>query len=296
MVPLGLAQAATVRVGRAFGAQDREGVARAGRAAFALSVGFVVCTALLMWLAPHLLISVFLDFSDPRNAPVVTFAISFLVLAAIFQLADATQVVGSGMLRGLQDTRVPMIYAGLGYWGVGLPLGVALAFGTSLRGVGIWIGLAVGLAVVALLMLWRWTQREALGLLVPGRTSESRPATISGWTNKQFSRSKNLARTILQFIWHLALATLMLSANDGAAKSDDRKLLVGWMHSLALMIREGGYDCTEVLLVTELGFELEGRVADVICHSAGFGERHFKVIFFTDGDIIVRRWNGGPLH
>jgi MATE family multidrug resistance protein len=169
MVPLGFGQAVTVRVGRAFGAQDRDGIARAGWTAFALGIGFMVFTALLMWLAPHLLVSAFLDLGDPRNAPVIAFTVSFLALAAIFQLADAAQAVGSGMLRGLQDTRVPMIYAGLGYWGVGLPLGVALAFGTSLRGVGIWIGLAVGLAVVALLMLWRWTRREQLGLLGPAK-------------------------------------------------------------------------------------------------------------------------------
>jgi MATE family multidrug resistance protein len=95
----------------------------------------------------------------------VGFALSFLILAAIFQLADGAQAVGAGMLRGLQDTRMPMIYAGFGYWGVGLPLGVALAFLTPLRGTGIWIGLATGLAVVAALMLWRWTNRERLGLV-----------------------------------------------------------------------------------------------------------------------------------
>jgi MATE family multidrug resistance protein len=98
---------------------------------------------------------------------VIGFALSFLVLAALFQLADGAQVVGAGMLRGLQDTRVPMIYAALGYWGVGLPLGVALAFGANLRGIGIWIGLAAGLTVVALLMLWRWLRRDRLGLVVP---------------------------------------------------------------------------------------------------------------------------------
>jgi MATE family multidrug resistance protein len=70
------------------------------------------------------------------------------------------------MLRGLQDTRVPMLYAAFGYWGIGLPLGAALAFGTPLRGIGIWIGLATGLAVVAFLMLWRWTRRERLGLVL----------------------------------------------------------------------------------------------------------------------------------
>lgn len=165
MVPFGLSQAATVRVGLAYGARDAAGVARAGWSAFALAESFMIVTASLMWFAPHLLLSAFLDLSDPKNLPVIGFAVSFLVMAAIFQLADAAQTVGAGMLRGLQDTRVPMIYAAFGYWGVGLPLGAVLAFGTSLRGIGIWIGLAAGLAVVASLMLWRWTQRDRLGLV-----------------------------------------------------------------------------------------------------------------------------------
>lgn len=165
MVPFGIGQAVTVRVGRAFGAQDAEGVTRAGWTAFAIGVGFMVFTAALMLLAPQLLVSAFLDLGDPNNIPVLHFAISFLMLAAIFQLADGAQAVGAGMLRGLQDTRVPMLFAALGYWGVGLPLGVTLAFGTNLRGIGIWIGLATGLAVVASLMLWRWLRRDRLGLV-----------------------------------------------------------------------------------------------------------------------------------
>ncbi|NIX75190.1 MATE family efflux transporter [Microvirga terricola] len=165
MVPFGFSQAVTVRVGRAYGAQDADGVTRAGWTALALGVGFMVFTATLMIFAPHLLVGAFLDLNDPKNAPVIGFALSFLVLAAAFQLVDGAQAVGAGMLRGLQDTRVPMIYAAFGYWGVGLPLGVALAFGTNLRGVGIWIGLATGLATVAALMLWRWLRRERLGLL-----------------------------------------------------------------------------------------------------------------------------------
>lgn len=165
MVPFGFSQAVTVRVGRAYGAQDLDGVTRAGWTAFALGVGFMGFTAMLMLFAPHLLVGAFLDLGDPKNAPVVGFALSFLALAALFQLVDGAQAVGAGMLRGLQDTRIPMIYAAVGYWGIGLPLGVSLAFGTSLRGVGIWIGLAAGLAVVAGLMLWRWLRRDKLGLL-----------------------------------------------------------------------------------------------------------------------------------
>jgi len=165
MVPFGLSQAATVRIGLAYGAQDAPGVTRAGWTAFALATSFMLVTASLMLFAPRLLLSAFLDLNDPKNAPVIGFAISFLVLAAIFQLADAIQAIGAGMLRGLQDTRVPMVYAAIGYWGVGLPLGVILAFGTPLRGIGIWIGLATGLGVVASLMLWRWVHRDRLGLV-----------------------------------------------------------------------------------------------------------------------------------
>ncbi|WP_112661723.1 MATE family efflux transporter [Microvirga flavescens] len=169
MVPFGFGQAVTVRVGRAFGAQDEAGITRAGWTAFALGVGFMVFTASLMLFVPHLLIGAFLDLSDPKNTPVVEFAVSFLVFAALFQLADGAQAVGGGMLRGLQDTKVPMFYAGFGYWGVGLPLGVALAFGLGFKGAGIWIGLAAGLAVVAALMLWRWLRRDKLGLTIaPG--------------------------------------------------------------------------------------------------------------------------------
>jgi MATE family multidrug resistance protein len=168
MVPMGVGQAVTVRVGLAYGAGDPDGVTRAGWTAFALGVGFMVFTALLMVLAPRALVGIFLDLADPKNVPVVAFAVSFLFLAALFQLADGAQAVGAGMLRGLQDTRVPMIYALFGYWGIGLPVGVLLGFWTPLRGTGIWIGLALGLLVVAALMLWRWTQRERLGLVRAG--------------------------------------------------------------------------------------------------------------------------------
>ena len=122
-------------------------------------------TALLMLIAPRLLIGGFLDLNEPGNSAVIELAVAFLAIAALFQVADGAQVVGAGMLRGLHDTRVPMIYAGLGYWGIGLPLGAVLGFLTPLQGIGIWIGLATGLAVVAALMLWRWMRRDRLGLL-----------------------------------------------------------------------------------------------------------------------------------
>lgn len=165
MVPLGFGQAVTVRVGRAFGANDREAMARAGWTAYAMGVGFMTITASLMLFAPRLLISAFIDIDAAKNLPVVELAVTFLAFAALFQLADGAQAVGSGMLRGLHDTRVPMLFAALGYWGIGFPLGVLLGFPGGLGGAGIWIGLAGGLAAVAVLMTGRWIFRERLGLV-----------------------------------------------------------------------------------------------------------------------------------
>ncbi|MEH6952542.1 MATE family efflux transporter [Nitrobacter sp. NHB1] len=175
MVPMGLAQTATVRVGRAYGAGDRDGVARAGWASFALAIAFMANTSVLMIAAPRWLIGAFIDVNDAANAEVIGLAASFLTCAAVFQIADGAQVVGAGMLRGLQDTRVPMIYAGLGYWGFGMSLSLLFAFKLGFRGIGIWIGLASGLAVVAVLMISRWIRRERLGL-VPLKDMQYREA------------------------------------------------------------------------------------------------------------------------
>jgi len=162
MVPMGLGQAVTVRVGRAYGARDAEAITRAGWTAFVMGVSFMGMMALLMYFAPRLLIAGFLDLNAPENQPVISTAVTFLAFAALFQIADGAQAVGSGMLRGLHDTTVPMIYAALGYWGIGLPLSIVLGFPLGYRGVGIWTGLCAGLAVVAVMLLWRWLRREKL--------------------------------------------------------------------------------------------------------------------------------------
>ncbi|MGE0502592.1 MAG: MATE family efflux transporter [Rhizobiaceae bacterium] len=162
MVPMGLSQAATVRVGIAYGAGDAEGVRRAGWIAFWLGVGFMATMGLLMIAVPTLLISAFIDVTAPANATVVAFAVGFLFWAAVFQVADGAQAVGAGMLRGLHDTTVPMLYAAFGYWLVGMPLGAWLAFRAGMDGTGIWIGLSVGLGVVALLLVRRWMRRDRI--------------------------------------------------------------------------------------------------------------------------------------
>jgi multidrug resistance protein, MATE family len=110
-----------------------------------------------------LLISGFIDVASPANAETVALARQFLRIVALFQLFDGAQAVSAGMLRGLHDARAPMLLALAGYWGVGLPVGAALAFLTPLAGVGLWIGLACGLALVSIMLIARWRLRERAG-------------------------------------------------------------------------------------------------------------------------------------
>jgi MATE family multidrug resistance protein len=160
MVPLGLAQAATVRVGLAAGARDAPGIMRAGVAALLIGGAVMIATATVMWTAPEALVGLFIDVAAPANAPVLQAAVVFLAIAALFQLFDGGQVIGAGALRGLKDTRWPMIFAALAYWAVGMSLALGLGFGLGLGGLGIWIGLAVALAVAALLMIVRFFALE----------------------------------------------------------------------------------------------------------------------------------------
>lgn len=164
-IPFGVAQAATIRVGLAYGARDHRGVGLAGTASLVLGIGFMGLTGLVMWLFPALVLSIYVDVDAARNAAMVGFAMQFLVVAAAFQLFDGAQAVAAGALRGLQDTRTPMIIAICGYWIAGYGTAIYLGFWTPWAGVGVWIGLAVGLVVVAGLLLLRWRMRDRLGLL-----------------------------------------------------------------------------------------------------------------------------------
>jgi len=110
-------------------------------------------------------LQMYVDPADPANAAMVSHAVGFLAIAAAFQLFDGLQAVLSGALRGLQDTRVPMQLALVGYWLGGFATSVVLGFFTPLAGTGVWLGLAVGLVIVSLLLGWRWRQRDRLGLL-----------------------------------------------------------------------------------------------------------------------------------
>lgn len=161
MVPMGIAQAATARVGLAEGAGDRPGVLRAGWTAIGLCAGFMAFTAALLVAIPGPIASLFLDATDPGAASVLAAAPALLVLAGIFQVFDGTQAAAAGALRGLKDTQAPMLIAALGYWGIGIPVGAGLAFGLGWQGAGLWVGLVLGLAVVAVLLVRRWSHLAA---------------------------------------------------------------------------------------------------------------------------------------
>ncbi|RDC60934.1 putative multidrug resistance protein NorM [Alteripontixanthobacter maritimus] len=163
-VPFGVGQATTIRVGYFYGARDRAGMARAGWAGIGIGTGFMVITASAMILFPKALLSIYVDPDAARNAALVAFALPYLAIAAAFQLADGLQAVAAGALRGLQDTRVPMIIAIFAYWVPGFGTALLLGYATSLSGVGVWIGLASGLLAAAILLTWRWTRREKLEL------------------------------------------------------------------------------------------------------------------------------------
>jgi len=164
-VPFGVGQAATIRVGLAYGAHDNAAIARAGRVATVLGIGFMSITAAIMLFFPHLILSIYLDPDAPANARLVALATQYMIVAAAFQVFDGAQVVGGALLRGLQDTRVPMNIALFGYWVPGIGTALGLGLFTPLKGVGVWIGLMTGLVVVAALVFWRWHRRAKLGLL-----------------------------------------------------------------------------------------------------------------------------------
>ena len=163
-VPFGVGQAVTIRVGYFYGARDPVGMARAGWTSIVMGTGFMVITASAMLLMPYVLLSAYVDPTDPANAELMSVAVGFLAIAAAFQLSDGVQAVASGALRGLQDTRIPMWIAMFSYWVPGFGLAAGLGLYTPLAGTGVWIGLATGLTFAAVLLLYRWKQREKLGL------------------------------------------------------------------------------------------------------------------------------------
>jgi MATE family multidrug resistance protein len=155
MVPLGLSQAATVRVAYELGAGRVEAARRAGFLAITLGIGFMAAAALVLLRFPQAIIAAYVDVTDPANRETIEIARQLIVIAALFQVFDGIQVIAAGALRGYKDTMAPMLLATCGYWGVGFGGGWLFAFRLGHGPVGLWWGLALGLAVVSLLLTLR---------------------------------------------------------------------------------------------------------------------------------------------
>lgn len=154
MVPLGISGAAAAVVGRAIGRGDMVAARRDAVAAIVCGVGFMCLTAVIFLVSPEWLATRY-----TTDASTVAIAAALIPLAGMFQIFDGLQAVTSGVLRGTGDTRIPAILHMVAFWGIGVPLGAYLGFGTALRERGLWIGLVAGLAAAALLQSWRVTVR-----------------------------------------------------------------------------------------------------------------------------------------
>lgn len=156
MMHVGISSAATIRVARFEGQGDRQALRRAGKVAIVISLGVAVASVILFVTLPGPIVGLFLDMEKPDSAEILAIGVALLAVAALFQLADGVQVMALGLLRGIQDTRVPMGLAAVSYWLVGIPCSYVLAFPLGLGGVGLWLGLVVGLACAAASLMWRF--------------------------------------------------------------------------------------------------------------------------------------------
>jgi multidrug resistance protein, MATE family len=157
-VAYGISIATTIRVGQFMGQNSPLQARRAGYVGIALA-GFCMSSfSLAFWLFPHQIISLYLEGNEPANFEVVTLIHHLLGVAAIFQVIDGCQIAAAGALRGLQDTRIPMIVGTVAYWGISLPVAYFLGMQLKLGVIGLWWGAAVGLAIAAVLLTWRFSK------------------------------------------------------------------------------------------------------------------------------------------
>jgi MATE family multidrug resistance protein len=154
MVPLGIGSAAAVRVGQAVGRKDRPGVATSGWTALLLGTLFMSAAGFALWTAPRWILRIF-----TADAAVIASGAALLRIAALFELFDGFQTVATGALRGLGDTRSPMLAHLAGYWVIGLPVCYALCFRLGWGVRGIWVGLTTALILIGMALVWVWRER-----------------------------------------------------------------------------------------------------------------------------------------
>lgn len=164
MVPLGVSVAGAIRVGQAVGRRDAAGASRSGWTALAIGTLFMAGAATVFLVAPRALLRIF-----TTDGTVIATGVSLLFVAAFFQLFDGLQVVATGTLRGLGDTRTPMLWNLAGHWGLGLPTAYLLCFSVGWGVVGLWVGLSIGLIVAGVVLVGVWARRiRSVTALIPG--------------------------------------------------------------------------------------------------------------------------------
>ncbi|MBT2131325.1 MATE family efflux transporter [Aliiroseovarius lamellibrachiae] len=167
MVHIGLSNAATVRAGRALGRKDEAGLRKGALVITSISVLFGVISVVIFLGLPHQMIGLFLDPNEVLRDDILRVGTSLLAVAALFQFADAAQVMALGLLRGVHDTKVPMIIATISYWIIGMPMSYFLGISWGYGGEGVWMGLVIGLAIAGVFMSWRfWTKSSRIGVPV----------------------------------------------------------------------------------------------------------------------------------
>lgn len=159
-VALGISFATTVRVGQEVGQKSIKGARLAGYVGISLGGIFMALMGILFWLMPERIVSLYLDINNPANTAVVNQAKALLRVAAFFQIADGIQVTAVGALRGFRDTKIPMLIGIFAYWCIGLTSGYLLGLKLGFGGVGLWWGLALGLAVASVVLTWRFSAVE----------------------------------------------------------------------------------------------------------------------------------------
>ena len=175
MIHLGLAQALTVRTGQALAQNDKRGMRDGAFAGISLSVCIAICVVATMLLAPAQIVGIFVSNDDPMRAELMVVGIRLLAMAALFHFTDAMQVIALGLLRGVQDTRTPMLMASVSYWVIGIPCSYVLGFVLNFGAVGIWLGLVIGLSVAACLLMWRFWARS-IHAIGPSAQALNQPA------------------------------------------------------------------------------------------------------------------------
>ena len=156
MLHLGLSNAGTIRAGNAYGRKDRAHLARGAKVAYVMSLVMALITTVAFLVWPEPLISMFMQESEPARLEILAIGTGLLAIAALFQLVDGTQAIALGLLRGIQDTKVPMVIAAVSYWVIGIPCSYVLGFVFGFGGMGVWSGLVIGLAFASVLLSWRF--------------------------------------------------------------------------------------------------------------------------------------------